>query len=44
MPIIRLDNVKIREDIPNDQVLVRACNSFGIHEKYVTDYKVIKNR
>lgn len=42
MAIVKLENIKIREDILESQVLSKACSTFGIPQKYVIDYKIIK--
>ena len=42
MSIVRLENIKIREDILQSQVLLKACGIFGIPQKYVVDYKIIE--
>ena len=42
MSIVRLENIKIRDDILQSQVLLKACGIFGISQKYVVDYKIIK--
>ena len=40
MSILRLENIKIRKDISDSEVLAIACNIFNISEKYVIDYKI----
>ena len=42
MSILRLENIKIRKDISDSEVLAIACNIFNISEKYVIDYKIVK--
>ncbi|MGN1300407.1 MAG: FAD-binding protein, partial [Clostridia bacterium] len=42
MSILRLENIKIRKDISDSEVLTIACNIFNISEKYVIDYKIVK--
>ena len=42
MIYIKLENVKIREDIDNNEVIKRTCNEFKIPYKLITDYKILK--
>ncbi len=39
---IKLENIKIREDIDNNEVIKRTCNEFKIPYKLITDYKILK--
>ena len=39
---VRLENIKVKEDITNDKILEKACDQFKIDKKYVTDYKIVK--
>lgn len=42
MPIIKLDNIKIREDINKDQLTSKICNKFNIPKEKVLEITIIK--
>lgn len=39
---LRLENIKIREDIEDNQVLEIACKKFNIKKEAISNYKIIK--
>ena len=40
--MIRLENVKIRDDIEDDEVLFRACKKYGVDKNDVNDFYIFK--
>lgn len=41
---VRLENIKIRQDLSNDEVAKIAYTKFNIPQESVTDYKIVKSR
>ena len=39
---VRLENIKIRQDLSNDEVAKIAYTKFNIPQESVTDYKIVK--
>lgn len=39
---VRLENIKIRQDLSNDEVMKIAYTKFNIPQESVTDYKIVK--
>ena len=40
--MIRLENVKIRDDIEDDEVLFQACKKYGVDKNDVKDFYIFK--
>ena len=40
--MIRLENVKIRDDIEDDEVVFRACKKYGVDKNDVNDFYIFK--
>lgn len=42
MITVKLENIKIRQDLTDNEVLQNACKKFNIQQEFVIDYKIVK--
>lgn len=42
MITVKLENIKIRQDLADNEVLQNACKKFNIQQESVIDYKIVK--
>ena len=42
MITVKLENIKIRQDLTDNEVLQNACEKFNIQQESVIDYKIVK--
>ncbi len=42
MITVKLENIKIRQDLTDNKVLQNACKKFNIQQEFVIDYKIVK--
>lgn len=42
MITVKLENIKIRQDLTDNEVLQNACKKFNIQQESVIDYKIVK--